>query len=360
MTSSINLELVFCLLMAIYKLNQVATIKRGCSPRPINYWLKNQGLMWAKISDLEGNYLYKTKQFIDPAWENKALIGKYGDLLITNSATPGVPFIQLTEKVAYHDGFLLINCKEQMVYKKFLFYKLILDKPKLIKMGNGAVFVNLSSVILKNWNIFLPNISEQQKIIDIIEPLEQLENNFLNQNNQINILLKNIKTTNQKFKLETILEPIKNPEKGIKQVSAKILIKNNTMISELEKKGTYSTNSFFCPEGTFLFCSIRTYLQKYCILPFDADVNGTLFQFKVKENFTSLLKALNNKEFWEKTNLLSSGTKMPIISRKDFLNIEINKTIFEIENLDKLLIIQNKILIKLNNLKKCMVHLLIK
>ncbi|MBE4704210.1 restriction endonuclease subunit S [Spiroplasma platyhelix] len=200
--------------MAIIKLGELSFIKRGSSPRPINQWLQKDGLMWAKISDLNGNFLNKTKEFINPIWEKKGLIGKYGDLLITNSATPGIPFIQLTKKVAYHDGFLAINCNENLILKKYLFYKLIIDRPKLIKMGNGAVFINLSSDILKNWNVYIPNISIQQQIIDIIEPNEKL---FLKYSNCVRIdSFENVQ--NDMKDLIDIIEPIEKLEKIIIQI----------------------------------------------------------------------------------------------------------------------------------------------
>ncbi|UJB28792.1 restriction endonuclease subunit S [Spiroplasma platyhelix] len=205
--------------MAIIKLGELSFIKRGSSPRPINQWLQKDGLMWAKISDLNGNFLNKTKEFINPIWEKKGLIGKYGDLLITNSATPGIPFIQLTKKVAYHDGFLAINCNENLILKKYLFYKLIIDRPKLIKMGNGAVFINLSSDILKNWNVYIPNISIQQQIIDIIEPNEKL---FLKYSNCVRIdSFENVQ--NDMKDLIDIIEPIELIETKLAKIKNKLI-----------------------------------------------------------------------------------------------------------------------------------------
>ncbi|ATZ21521.1 restriction endonuclease subunit S [Mesoplasma tabanidae] len=172
--------------MAIYKLGDICKVKRGSSPRPISQWLtKEKCLRWAKISDLESNSISTTKEFVHLSWENKGLIGLRNDLFITNSATPGVPFLQLTdEKIAYHDGFLSLKPNENIVLKKYLLYKLIIDRPRLIQLGNGAVFVNLSSEILKNWLLDLPSLKEQQKIIDIIEPIENL---FLKYSNCVRI-----------------------------------------------------------------------------------------------------------------------------------------------------------------------------
>jgi|GEM_PF-6090299 len=194
-------------------------------------------------------------------------------------------------------GILNIKPNDKYIKNKYLFYFLCKNKNIYSSKGTGAVLKHFYGPNLMNEEINLPSIKTQDSVIGIIEPIEKLENNISMQVNKINILLKNLEVTNQKIKLFNILEPIKNFPKNLKQVSAKVLMKNTTLISNLEEKGTYSTNSFYCPKGTFLFCSIRTYLQKYCILPIEADVNGTLFQFKIKENFTSLLTSLHNEEF---------------------------------------------------------------
>jgi type I restriction enzyme S subunit len=180
--------------MAIYKLNDIVNINRGSSPRPINNWLCNgdnlNELPWAKISDIDNHCIETTKQFVKKEWLSKGMIGQYNDLFLTNSATPGIPFFQkYNGSVGYHDGFLKITPDENIVYKKYLFYKLIIDRPKLLKMGNGSIFINLSVDILKNWKMSIPNLDEQQDIIDIIEPIELMINNIKSQIQKLRKLL---------------------------------------------------------------------------------------------------------------------------------------------------------------------------
>ena len=161
--------------MAIYKLGEICNIKRGSSPRPINKWLRDKGLMWAKISDISKFSIMQTKQFIAKEWITKGLIGQKNDLFITNSATPGIPFLQLSNNpIAYHDGFVSIKPNKNLVSNKYLLYRLILDKSKLIKLGNGAIFVNLSCKIIGDWKVNIPSLKTQKQIIDIIEPVERL------------------------------------------------------------------------------------------------------------------------------------------------------------------------------------------
>ncbi|MDQ7982887.1 MAG: restriction endonuclease subunit S [Spiroplasma sp.] len=385
--------------MAIYKLGDICNYVEGyVNPEIANEdYFDSTGTPWLKVADLiHGSNIYSTKTYLSTLGKSLAKhenqLFKKDSIVWSKSGSIGVTSILGIDAMA-NRGILNIKPNTKYIKNKYLFYFLCKNKTIFSNKGFGAVLKHFYGPNLMNEKINLPLLKKQQSIIDIIEPIEKLflkysncvrintfenvqsdiknlidiiepieklENNIYRQINKINFLIKNIKITKQKIKLSDILEPIKNPPKRLEQASAKVLMKNTTLISSLEKKGTYNTNSFFCPKETFLFCSIRTYLQKYCILPIDADVNGTLYQFKIKRNFTSLLNALQNKEFWQKTNLLSTGTKMPKISQKDFLNIKINKTTFEIKNLTKLLVIQNKVLIKLDKLKENLIYLLIK
>lgn len=51
---------------------------------------------------------------------------------------------------------------------------------------------------------------------------------------------------------------------------------------------------------------------------------------------------------------------MPVISKNDFLNVKINKTSFDIEQIDLILKLINKIIIILNDLIEKNIQLLIK
>jgi restriction endonuclease S subunit len=220
--------------MAIYKLNDIVNINRGSSPRPINNWLCNgdnlNELPWAKISDIDNHCIETTKQFVKKEWLSKGMIGQYNDLFLTNSATPGIPFFQkYNGSVGYHDGFLKITPDENIVYKKYLFYKLIIDRPKLLKMGNGSIFINLSVDILKNWKMSIPNLDEQQDIIDIIEQNKEL---FLKFHEIIRIDSKSNCMSDFKNLID-IIEPIETFAELVK----KIINKMDSLFRSYSKNG---------------------------------------------------------------------------------------------------------------------------
>ena len=201
--------------------------------------------------------------------------------------------------------------------------------------------------------------NDLKNLIDIIEPVENLLKQINNLRNKLLIFILNLPFNDKKEKIFHFLEPIKNKPKHIKQISAKVLSNQGT-ISNLENIDTYKTNNFFTPKGSFVFCSIRTYLKKWGLVPYSVDSNGTLFQFSIKNNITSLISFLMNNDSWEKFNLLSSGTKMPVIKKESFLNVELPLKTIEIHKIDQILISFNQLELKTNLLKEKLIQLLLK
>ncbi|MCP9448368.1 MAG: restriction endonuclease subunit S [Nitrospira sp.] len=56
--------------------------------------------------------------------------------------------------------------------KNFAYYLLLHERPKLIAQGNGSVFTNLKTEILKNHLVLLPPMSEQRAIAHILGTLD--------------------------------------------------------------------------------------------------------------------------------------------------------------------------------------------
>ena len=90
------------------KLGDFADIKRGGSPRPIQEYLSESGLRWLKISDvtsLQTPFVIDIKDHIIEEGLKKTVFLKAGSLVLSNSATPGVPKI-LDVDSCIHDGWL--------------------------------------------------------------------------------------------------------------------------------------------------------------------------------------------------------------------------------------------------------------
>lgn len=138
-------------------LGDFVEIKRGGSPRPIQEYLSDEGLRWLKISDattISTPYILDIKEHIKESGLKKTVFLKAGDLVLSNSATPGIPKI-LDVDSCIHDGWLYFpNSKLSKEYL-YLFFKLI--RRELVSLGNGSVFTNLKTDILKNYPTILPS-----------------------------------------------------------------------------------------------------------------------------------------------------------------------------------------------------------
>lgn len=150
------------------KVKDFALIKRGSSPRPIIDYLSTEGLPWLKISDFSygQRYINETKEFIKYSGLTGTRYVKKGTLILTNSASPGIP-IFLGKDMCLHDGFLYFEKINNNVLPMYLYYYFLCNRNKLVKQGNGSVFVNLKKEILENTDISIPTIKNQQHIVNI-------------------------------------------------------------------------------------------------------------------------------------------------------------------------------------------------
>ncbi|MEL3956071.1 restriction endonuclease subunit S [Caldifermentibacillus hisashii] len=149
----------------VTKIGDVTKIVRGASPRPIQSYISNTGMPWVKISDAsESNtkYIYKTKEFIKNEGISKSREVLPGTLILSNSATPGIPKFMLI-KACVHDGWLIFNDYKD-ISKEYLYYCLIREREGILSLSNGSVFRNLKTDILKNYKIIIPDNKVLNKI----------------------------------------------------------------------------------------------------------------------------------------------------------------------------------------------------
>lgn len=167
----------------IYKIKDLATVKRGASPRPILDYLTSSGFKWLKISDFSfgDKYVFETKEFIKEEGVKKTRFVKKGTLILTNSGTPGIP-IFLGEDMCLHDGFLYFENVNERVNLEFLFYWFQNYRNNIVNLANGSVFKNLKKEIVENLEIDLPDINEQNRIVNILSKIDSkiLNNVYLN------------------------------------------------------------------------------------------------------------------------------------------------------------------------------------
>ena len=147
------------------------TVKRGGSPRPIQDYLSAIGYRWLKISDvtsLQTPYITTIAEHIKESGIGKTVFLKSGSLVLSNSATPGIPKI-LDVDSCIHDGWLYFPQSE--FSNEFLLLFFLQIRPKLVALGNGSVFTNLKTDILKSYPISKPPKEVLEEFDNIVKPL---------------------------------------------------------------------------------------------------------------------------------------------------------------------------------------------
>ena len=154
-------------------LGDYVTIKRGGSPRPIHEYLTDHGLSWLKISDatsIRSPYILDIKECIKESGLRKTVFLNAGALVLSNSATPGIPKI-LDVDCCIHDGWLYFPQSHFSNVFLYLFFKHI--RKNLVQRGNGSVFTNLKTELLKDYPIFIPNQQTLIRFDEFVTPMFQ-------------------------------------------------------------------------------------------------------------------------------------------------------------------------------------------
>ena len=152
-------------------LGDFVEIKRGGSPRPIQNFLSDSGFHWLKISDATGissPFINEIKEYIIEAGLKRTVYLKSGSLVLSNSATPGLPKI-LDIDTCIHDGWLYFPSSKFSNEYLYLYFKHIRDN--LIALGNGSVFTNLKTDILKTYPTYLPTEDVLKKFDGLVQPI---------------------------------------------------------------------------------------------------------------------------------------------------------------------------------------------
>ena len=153
------------------QLGTLLTVKRGGSPRPIQDYLSDSGYRWLKISDvtsLNSPFVFKIKEHIKEEGLSKTTLLQAGKLVLSNSATPAIPKILMVD-TCIHDGWLHFPVSSYSNEYLYLLFNHI--RPELLQLGNGSIFTNLKTDILKEYVVKHPDEASLLKFQTVIEPI---------------------------------------------------------------------------------------------------------------------------------------------------------------------------------------------
>lgn len=178
------------------QLHNICNVNRGASPRPIDKYMDptNNGMPWVKISDATSSsspYLLTIKESIILEGVPKSVRVYPGTLIVSNSATPGIPkFIQIDACV--HDGWLILSGYKPW-YKYYLYFVIGMVRNSLLNIASGSIFKNLKTDYLKEyWCVSPPEHilkAFDKKILPLMEKIMYTEKENIDLTNLRNYLI---------------------------------------------------------------------------------------------------------------------------------------------------------------------------
>lgn len=166
------------------RMDEVFTIARGGSPRPIKKFItqSSDGINWIKISDASrtGKYITDTTEKITKDGVSRSRVVNSGDLLLSNSMSFGRPYILKTDG-CIHDGWLVLSSKRNDVDTEFMYY--LLGSQYVYRqfdnLAAGSTVRNLNKELVASVKIPLPTIELQKTLMNRFQEIEGATDSLL-------------------------------------------------------------------------------------------------------------------------------------------------------------------------------------
>ncbi|HXS33150.1 MAG TPA: restriction endonuclease subunit S [Solirubrobacterales bacterium] len=157
-------------------LGELARVVRGASPRPAGDPRYFGGdIPWLKISDItaaRGRYVTHIKEGVTDAGMGKSVFVEPGSLILTNSATVGIPKF-LGVGACIHDGFLAFREMDEARLKpEYLYANLLVRREEIVNLAPHGTQRNLNTGIVKAIKVPLPSLAEQELFASRVDAIE--------------------------------------------------------------------------------------------------------------------------------------------------------------------------------------------
>ena len=351
--------------------------------------LYGKGVELINVSDILNNTYITSKVINGKININEDTLRKnsveYGDILFQRSSETfleiGTSNVYLDNKLVTFSGFVIRGKRKKDNINNPLFINYVLKSPtlrkKIIICGSGAQHYNIGQEDLKRITIFLPSIKEQKKIADMLELLDkkiELQTKKIEALKLFKLsIIQNIfneKKLNdfQSVTLEKILKPgSKIPVKNTSEYEKMTVKLNFKGLAKLEiKKEMADTRPFYVRNENEIIIGKQNYFNG-SIAKVTKDFKGCICSNAIMSfttingvNVDYVLYYLSQKNYINRRKFLANGTGQKELSEKEFLKFVIKLPSTQIQNdiskkiscVSNLLLLENKKLTTLNNLKK--------
>ena len=157
------------------RLEDIAQVLGGGTPSRTEKSYFGGGIAWATPTDitkLDQLYIGKTKETVSEAGlrNSSTKLMQPGAVLLTSRATIGFAAVS-TVPICTNQGFINFVCGPEIV-PEYLAYWLGTQKAKMIQHAGGTTFKEIARGTLRKFEIPVPPIDEQRRIVDILSRAE--------------------------------------------------------------------------------------------------------------------------------------------------------------------------------------------
>lgn len=159
-----------------YCLSEVIQIIGGGTPKRsnLNYW--NGNIPWLSVVDFnnDAKIVESTVESITQAGlENSSTkLLKTGDIIISARGTVGC-LAQLSRPMAFNQSCYGLRAKSNFLTNDYLYYLLRIKVAEFKRYAHGAVFDTITRATFDNIMVRLPSLEVQQKIVSILDAIDQ-------------------------------------------------------------------------------------------------------------------------------------------------------------------------------------------
>lgn len=260
-------------------------------------------------------------------------------LIVVARGVGGTGDVKISPKKSYLTNIsIMVDLDENLARKKYLYYQLT-EGLKYLDTGSAQSQITTSD--LKRLKIVLPEIDEQDKIVDILSRLDEKIKLNRRMNETLEkigqALFKHYFIDNPEAKtwsssgIDRYADCVKKSSKppfaaGELYIALEHFTQNSLAIYEWALAASASSNKTAFEKGDVLFGKLRPYFHKVAIAPLPGVCSTDILPIRAKsKTFSSYIAHfLNQDSLIDYVTQASEGTRMPRTSWANICNYKIN------------------------------------
>lgn len=164
--------------MKKYRLEDVAEIYSGATPltKEKEYY-EGGTISWITPKDLSGyhhKYISEGRRNITEEGYQSCAAYKLPQGTVLFSSRAPIGYVAIAGKeLCTNQGFKSFVCNEKYLHNHYLYYYLLFNRKKFEVLGNGSTFKEISRKEIGKYEIDLPSVEEQKRLVDELVKLDE-------------------------------------------------------------------------------------------------------------------------------------------------------------------------------------------